>query len=290
MSHSGDQAAVLFADISGSTRLYEASGDARAFEMVSGCIARLSEIVQAHKGTIIKSMGDGLMASFANADGALTVASFLQQSEAEQALEISVGFDFGPVIEQGGDVFGDTVNVAARLSDLARGGEILMTEKAVDLLSPALRSSTAFFDRMYLKGRTEPLRVYRFEPPQADRTEVLSVTGVAAKSIAVLQLSYRGAEVSMSAEAAPFLLGRGEDCDLQVAQTFVSRRHAVIEFRRGNFHLTDQSTNGTYIVTEAEDCVQLKRETVLLTESGLISLGRRPDKAESELVRFRRMD
>lgn len=288
MTRPEENAAVLFADISGSTRLYESSGDARAFEMISGCIARLSEIIQAHGGTVIKSMGDGLMVSFASADEALSVGSFLQQSEAERPLDISVGFDFGPVIEQGGDVFGDTVNVAARLSDLARGGEILMTEKAARLLSPALRGHTAFFDKMHLKGRVEPLRVYRFEPPQADQTEVLSATGVSARPVAVLQLCYRDSEVAISAEADRFVMGRGESCDLQVPQLYVSRQHAVIEFRRGSFYVTDQSTNGTYVLTETDECFQLKRESALLSESGTLSLGRRPEKNQAELIQFRR--
>ncbi len=288
MTESGENLAVLFADISGSTRLYESSGDARAFEMISGCLGRLSAIVEKHQGTVIKSMGDGLMASFATADAALSVGSFLQDSEAKQDLEVSVGFDFGPVIAQDGDVFGDTVNVAARLSDLARGGEILMTEKAARLLSPVLGCHAAFFDKMHVKGRAEPLWVYRFEPPQVDQTEVLSATGVSGQSVVVLLLCYHGTEISVSAEADRFVMGRGEGCDLLVPQPYVSRQHAVIEFKRGNFHLTDSSTNGTYVVAEAAQCFQLKRESAQLSVSGTLSLGRAPEKNQGELIQFRR--
>ena len=288
MTESGENLAVLFADISGSTRLYESSGDAQAFEMISGCIRRLSDIVEKHKGTVIKSMGDGLMVSFETADGALWVSSLLQESEAKQDLKISVGFDFGPVIEQDGDVFGDTVNVAARLSDLARGGEILLTENAARLLSPALRCHTSFFDKMHVKGRAEPLRVYRFEPPQSDQTAVLSATVVTTESIAVLSLLYHGAEMLISAESDRFVVGRDEDCDLQMLRHYVSRQHAVIEFKRGNFYLTDNSTNGTYIVTDSDQRFQLKRESAQLPESGTLSLGRSPEKNQGELIQFRR--
>lgn len=288
MTDRGENLAVLFADIGGSTRLYESSGDQRAFELISSCIGRLTAIIEKHQGTVIKSMGDGLMASFATADSALSVGSFLQESEAKQDLEISVGFDCGSVIEQDGDVFGDTVNVAARLSDLARGGEILMTEQAARLLSPGLGCHAAFFDKMHVKGRAEPLRVYRFEPPQADTTEVLSATGVGTRSVAVLPLCYRGTEITVSAEADCFVMGRGEGCDLLVPVLYVSRQHAVIEFKRGNFHLTDVSTNGTYIVSETAQFVHLKRESAQLPESGTLSLGRAPDKNQGELIRFRR--
>ncbi len=288
MTKFGENLAVLFADISGSIRLYESSGDARAFEMISGCISRLSAIIEKHKGTVIKSMGDGLMASFATADDALPVGSFLQHPEAKQDLEISVGFDFGPVIAQDGDVFGDTVNVAVRLTDLARGGEILMTEKAARLLSPALRCHTSFFDKMHVKGRAEPLRVFRFEPPQWDQTAVLSATNVTTESIAVLSLRYQGAEILISAESDRFVVGRDEGCDLQVLRHYVSRQHAVIEFKRGNFYLTDSSTNGTYIVTESDQRFQLKRESAQLPESGTLSLGRSPEKNQGELIQFRR--
>ena len=141
---------------------------------------------------------------------------------------------------------------------------------------------------MHLRGRAEPLRIYRYEPPQVDQTEILSATGVVGQSVAALLLRYHGSEILVSAETAGFVLGRGDICDLQVLQAHVSRQHAVIEFRRGNFYLTDQSTNGTYVVNETDECIRLKRESAQLSGSGVLSLGRAPDKNEGELIEFRR--
>jgi len=122
MTTASSDLAVLFADVSGSTRLYETLGDERALATVGQCLALVREACDGHSGRVIKTIGDEVMAVFALADQAAQAAAAMQARVSTepfavgQRIAIRVGFHFGPALETDSDVFGDSVNVAARLA------------------------------------------------------------------------------------------------------------------------------------------------------------------------------
>ena len=149
---------VLFADVSGSTRLYEKLGDTEALRAIDRCLERMGRAVISYKGRVIKTIGDEIMAVFDSAEAGMLAASDMQQ-RVDDLLPISgtkmairVGFHFGPVIEENKDVFGDTVNVAARMAGLAKAGQIVTTDASVQLLPGLLRESTREIDALAVKG------------------------------------------------------------------------------------------------------------------------------------------
>src|ERR671911_119614 len=122
MAEEASEAAVLFADVSGSTKLYEAAGNAVAHAAVESCVNLMKQKTQASKGRVIKTIGDEVMSAFTCADDAADAAIEMQLAIAElppvgnTTLGIRIGFNYGPVVEREGDVFGDAVNLAARLA------------------------------------------------------------------------------------------------------------------------------------------------------------------------------
>src|ERR1051326_4626777 len=132
---------VLFADLAGSTALYERLGDAAARRIVADCLSRAAAVVREHGGRRVKTIGDEILATFATADAGATGAESLVRALSVPScgpageLGLHVGFHLGPVIEEDDDVFGDTVNVAARVVGLAKMGEILTTRPVIDALS-----------------------------------------------------------------------------------------------------------------------------------------------------------
>src|SRR5919108_4425352 len=136
-----EQLAVLFADVCDSTTIYEAIGDDRALALITQVLARLNERTKANDGTVVKTLGDGLVCQFKDADAAFNAACGMQEAAtalaegAEPKLSIKVGFTYGPVVTEGGDVFGDTVNVCARLVALAGPQQVLTTQETVDALT-----------------------------------------------------------------------------------------------------------------------------------------------------------
>src|SRR5262245_47535095 len=134
MPEQAGEAAVLFADVSGSTTLYERAGDAVAHGAIEACINLLRAKTTAQKGRVIKTIGDEVMAWFPTADAAADAALEMQlaikdlPSVGDASLGVRIGFNYGPLVEREGDVFGQAVNVAARLAGVATKGQIITSQ------------------------------------------------------------------------------------------------------------------------------------------------------------------
>lgn len=286
--------AVLFADVSDSTRLYESLGDTLAFGQVRQCVGLLTTITSTFGGRVVKSIGDGLMCAFPDADNASQAAAEMQRQIAEhpqlnggKKLSIRIGFHFGPVIQSGDDVFGDSVNVAARMAGLAVAGQALTTAETVEAMSPYLRESTRQLESLPVKGKEFEVDVHEvLWQPSSDRTVVRgrSAPRPAEIGVSTLIISYRGADIMLTAGA---YLGRDADNTVQVADPLASRRHARIELRAGKFVLIDQSSNGTFVLVGTGSEIQLRREEMILHGTGVIAFGHSVHDPGTEVMRFR---
>jgi class 3 adenylate cyclase len=286
--------AIVFADISGSTRLYETLGDAIARELVSQCLDVMTEQVNRHNGAVIKTIGDEIMSTFATAEQAVEACMAIQEAVAEDLphrnkhtpadFSIRIGMHFGSCILEGGDVFGDAVNVAARMAGLAKGGQIITTQDTAAALSPAMRSSTRHLDRIPIKGKSEDVDIFEVIWQADDVTRM--ATGLLAQGVgklASLRLRYHTEVMDLDQDMSVVILGRGQKADMVVNDSMASREHARIECRRGKFILTDMSTNGTYVETP-EGPSYLRREDIVLTGRGKIALGRDLGEATEYVV------
>ena len=160
--------AILFADVVGSTKLYEALGDEKAREMVGICVEVMRNATENHQGSVIKTMGDEVMATFPNADEALNAARQMQHTiTLHPALKVEgshvairIGCHFGPVVLESRDVFGATVHTANRMTSQAKAGQIITTATTVERLSPEWRASVRQIDVATLKGRSHEVALF----------------------------------------------------------------------------------------------------------------------------------
>lgn len=294
MSRKTATLSIVFADISGSTRLYETLGDAVARELVSECLALMAEQVAKYSGTVIKTIGDEIMCTFPNAGQAVEASMGMQEGVTEDlpdrnpntpsTLTIRVGLHHGSAILESGDVFGDAVNVAARMAGLAKGGQIITTKETAEQLAPILRSSTRHLDRISVKGKSEEIDIFEVIWQAEDVTRMATGLLKSHASQVKLHLDYRGTERYLNADMDPLILGRGKKADMVINDSMASREHARIECRRGKYILTDMSTNGTYVTT-SEGPSYLRREDLVLVGEGRIALGRELSEA-TEYVTF----
>jgi class 3 adenylate cyclase len=285
---------IVFADISGSTRLYETLGDAVARELVSECLGLMSEQIDRYSGTVIKTIGDEIMCTFPSADQAIEASMGMQEGVTEDlpdrnpntpsTLMIRVGLHHGSAILEGGDVFGDAVNVAARMAGLAKGGQIITTKETAEQLTPALRSSTRHLDRISVKGKSEEIDIFEVIWQAEDVTRMATGLLKSQSTEVKLLLDYNGAGRELNQDMDTLILGRGKKADMVINDSMASREHARIECRRGKFILTDMSTNGTYVQT-SEGPAYLRREDLVLAGEGRIALGREISEA-TEFVSY----
>jgi len=286
--------AVLFADISGSTHLYETLGDARAFTTINSCLDILQRLTAAHTGQTVKTIGDEIMAVFPNAVSAVQAACEMQLviSHAKidgTQLSVRIGLHCGPVITStgDGDVFGDTVNIAARMTEIAKAQQIITTGATVAMLPPIMRTSTRSFDNLSIKGKTDDIEVHEVIWQESEEmTMMVGRTHSPANAEPTLQLIYRGNKFSMDAAHPGITIGRGEQADIMIQDRRASRMHARIEWRRDKFVFIDLSSNGSYVTFRNENEVQLRREELILRESGTISLGHTYKKDPAEVIAF----
>jgi adenylate cyclase len=285
--------AVLFADVSDSTRLYESLGDTAAFGGVRGVLGSLRDVSNAFGGRVVKTIGDGLMCVFPDADSAASAAAEMQRSITQRPplaqgkkLTIRVGFHVGPVIQDGDDVFGDCVNVAARMAALALAGQAITTANTVAALSAHLRETTRPIDALPVKGKTEGIEVHELMwQSSSERTVIPGRTPAGTNQrggVLALRLTHRGQQTSVTISAT---FGRDADNTFVIMDPMASRRHAKIERRADHFVLVDQSSNGTYVTIGGSE-IRLRREEVFLHSTGRIAFGHSTGDPTAETVEF----
>jgi len=276
---------VVFADLVGSTSLYERLGDAAASGFVSHLVGMLSQVFEQHQGRVVKLLGDGLFVVFAGEGDAVAASMQIQKQLSDVPLlaggvgppvQMQIGIESGEVVEINGDCFGDTVNSAARLADLAGGGQILTTQHVWEVLLPIQRAALRSMGPMYLRGRTEASHVYRIEW-QTGRDEEATMAGrsmFSASQASFLELSYSGMVVRLDAKSDAITLGRAADSSLPLNDQRVSRMHATLAWRGGQFVITDASTYGTWVyMGNQSEPVVLRRTGCYLVGSGQIVPG-----------------
>jgi adenylate cyclase len=280
--------AILFADVAGSTKLYETLGDAEALQTIGRCLEIMKSVTEEHGGRIVKTIGDESMAVFplpanaAYAAIAMQVQISSQRTSKGAPLAIHAGFHFGPIIDDNADVFGDSVNVAARLSSLAKAGQTLVSGETVDILSPALRARTRDQDAHTVRGKQSDIRTFELIWQESEEELTAMSTRPAIKPVG-LKLRHGAREIDLDQNSAPIALGRDAQNDVVIMDRKASRLHARIERRRDKFVLVDVSSNGTYCTVKDEPEIMLRREELILRGSGHISFGHAyaDDPAES---------
>jgi adenylate cyclase len=272
---------VLFADVTGSTRLYEAAGDSEAVDAIGRCVETLRRAAEASGGRVVKTMGDEVMALFSTPDLAADAAARMHLAVdalpelGGRKLGVRIGFHAGPVIQRDDDVFGDTVNLASRLVEQATRGQVLTSAETVCLLTPAVRNATRRLYDVTVRGKVEEVALcellWRKSPDITD----IPVTHAAPRPARLsIRLRYGGKELVRRRQQESITLGRDPGCTVVVADTKASRQHCVIERRQDTFVVKDHSSNGTYVTVEGDGAeIALRRQELTLRGHGWIAFG-----------------
>jgi len=301
------QRTVLFADLRGSTALYETLGNAEATTVVTHSVALLAHVVTSCRGTVVKTLGDGLMAVFENPIEAVSAADGMHESldrivppanpvagapvvaSRTPVLKLQVGLAHGEVVAMSGDCFGDAVNVAARLLDHAGDNETLTTATVFSAQDAESSARFRSLDRVQLRGRVEPVHVYLLEGRRFGDTaataygDLLPVT----TEPEGIRLAWLDLNRVYAGPSLPVVLGRSPQATYCIDDSRVSRSHARIDWHGGAFQLTDLSFNGTYVrFTGGAEIISLRRGTCTLHGSGTLGLGASLSDPTAPHVRF----
>ncbi len=295
MIRTTDILAILFADIAKSTHIYETLGDKTAKNLIDASLSVLSAVTEKYQGTVIKTIGDEIMCTFPTANDAVEAAIEMHQSLENMPFpekpdfgspNIYVGIQFGKVIKEGGDIFGDAVNMASRLVALAKQRQVITTEGTIKALSEERQSAARCIDKTTIKGKSGDIRIYEVVWEAHDLTVMETTSPDFATVKCLLELTYQGQTIKLDENRPSATLGRQKHNDVVVNDSRVSRSHARIEYNRGKFTLVDQSSNGTLMRAQGKKTILLKREETQLLGTGVIGLGREVTPESKVAVHF----
>jgi adenylate cyclase len=287
---------VLFADISGSSRLYEDMGDRAAKAIVEKCLNLLIAAVDAHQGRLIKCIGDEIMATFPEADACVFAACRMQETISEFAkanqlkIGLRVGLNYGPLLFDADDVFGNTVNMAAHMIKRAQPRQIITNASTIEGLSSLLRVRAVWMENVCLAGQVESVNLYRVNWEESTSIRLIPDEGIGLNLKGTLNLEFHDRVLCLTPTQGPFSIGRNPDNDLSIQDDYTSRNHVQIIYRKRKYVLIDQSTNGTFIILPDGSNVLVHREEYTLQSKGWIGIGelRHPD--HPDVIRFEVID
>jgi class 3 adenylate cyclase len=271
---------VLFADLVGSTQLYERIGDKIAFELIDRCIREMRIAVETKSGRVVKHTGDGLMAVFKDVDSAAEATLLIHQtvkdlpSPPEQRVAVRIGFHFGAVVASGTDVFGETVNFAARLAELASPGKAITSAETARRLGTEWRPVLHPLPARVVRGLSRPVEVCEVMLEAVGELTIVQSDHFLLEAEPELRLYLDAKSLVLNTKKPSARIGRDAAADLVIADSQSSRRHAEIELRGDKFVLIDRSSNGTFVQIDGEREFLLCREEVVLRGHGHFALGR----------------
>ncbi len=209
-------ATVLFADICGSTRLFETHGDWQARQIESRVLELLKAKTVEFDGTVIKTIGDEIMSRFPDAALAFHAACEMHAAikDDPQLLEfniaIRIGLQHGHVLVEPDDVFGDAVNVAARMVSLAKADQIITTRETVRRLPDDLAQMTRSLGWSRVRGKQDEMEIVEVIWQESSTlTQLLSVEQqeeLHSLLSARLVLEYRGTKFELMPDAHVFTI------------------------------------------------------------------------------------
>ena len=293
------EVAILFADVVGSTQLYDKFGDTKASETVAACLGVMKDSTHQFNGTVIKTIGDEVMATFPDVDDAMSAAIMMQtqitadnKEEGRIPVSIRIGCHYGRVVQEQNDIFGAAVHTANRMTSQAKARQVVISGDTVKKMSDKFKDQTRQIDVASVRGRIDEVALYEllWNPDEATSMLPTIEWEDRGKNAAKVELSFRDQSIEVSDQRKSVTLGRADDNDLVIKGNLISRIHAKIEMRRGKILLIDQSTNGTFLQNIEGDESFVRRDSVELHGEGTIGLGRTEEPGASLAVHYKTVE
>jgi adenylate cyclase len=293
------EVAIVFADVVGSTQLYDKFGDTKASETVALCLDVMKDATHQYNGTVIKTIGDEVMSTFPTVEEAMGASVMMQsritadnKKDGRIPVSIRIGCHFGPVVQEQNDIFGAAVHTANRMTSQAKARQIVISGGTVERMSPELRKQTRQIDVATVRGKLDEVALYELLWNPEEATSMLPTIEWEnqGRNASRVILTFRDQIVDVHDQRKSVIMGRADDNDLVIKGNLISRIHAKVEMRRGKFVLVDQSTNGTFVQNLQGEETFVRRDFAEIHGEGTIGLGRAESPGSSLAIHFKTVE
>ena len=282
---------VVFADLMGSTGVFETIGNVRASRVVTQLTQWIGEVFVAHNGKVVKTLGDGVLAVFPHAPDAINAVVALQRKHQKRIsnpaagtkMPIRIGVARGDVEFVDGDCYGDAVNVASRLSDLTGPHQIWANSSSLEQATETDGVRFRPLGPITIRGRAEPCAVFQVEWHENLTSDFLTMQAALDSQQDQIEKELLGGEIELAwvdtrkrfrSSQLPIHIGRVNQAEFVVNDPRVSRAHARIDWRNGSILLVDVSSYGSWVRFSGGGAdLLLRREECVLHGNGEIALG-----------------
>lgn len=287
----------MFADVVGSTALYEELGDSDAKQRIAECLTVAKNLIEEHSGEVLIELGDEVMAVFDEAGDAAAAACQIHETISEtfpveddgRALRMRIGVHVGPVAGHEDDLMEETAKIAHWATSHAKPEQTLATDAVIKALPRIYQAVSRYVDdETWSFISIEHMAVHEIVwDVEGATTYAGEVPPPNSKKCRGIIFTCYGKSVVLDAERPVISIGRGSSNDLVVHHELASRQHLNAQFSRGRCTITDNSTNGTVIYLDDDsESHDLRRDSYTITGSGKLVLGRPAEVEEKDRVEF----
>lgn len=298
------QTTVVFADLFGSTGVFEALGNAKATEVVTRATSWIAQRCTERGGRVVKLLGDGVLVVFEDSKSAIFTVIELQrayqhvlnQMPTNAYMPLRIGVARGGVEFVEDDCYGDAVNIASRLSELTGAHQIWVNRDAIDDAFKAPDERFRSLGPIHIRGRAEPCTVFQVEWQEDLGSDALTVQATLETANAALghdvlgvqiELTWLDLKKSFRAFDLPIHIGRSRQVEFVIDDVRVSRKHARIDWRNGSVVLVDVSSYGSWLrFSGGGPDLLLRREECVLHGKGEIALGAPLSDLSAPIISF----
>jgi len=300
--------ALLFADLSGTTRLFRRIGTSEAQRALERCVRRMERAIDSHGGSILMPAVDEMIASFPLADSAVQAAIEMQERIADLPpasgvkLSIRIGVHFGNNGETPESLHGEAFDAGRALLNIAGPHQIVADAPTAEAISPALRRSLRSMEGLSIQTAAGECQLYELcwlpETPAANAPTEEAAATPAAEAAAVPSrpavasverfcIRVNGKAYLVDERSPTLTIGRDKACDVVIGDRKASRQHVRIEKRGSNrFFLVDQSMNGTFVAVGKDKELCLHHEEMQLSGRGRFAFGHSTVNTHAEIADF----
>jgi len=276
------EVSIVFADIVASTELFDLLGESQARETINYCLHIMRRAVLDNNGTVIKTIGDEILATFVDPDEAVEASQHMHEKISDtlvvkgRSINLRIGAHHGIITRERNDISGASVHLAARMAGQAKSGQIVVSGYMREMLGNIWRGSSRQIDVTKVQGMSEDIELYEVHWKSEGVTSMVPIGNFKdfeITKLTTLKLTFNGKDVIVDESNPSANLGRSEDNDISINHDLVSRVHTRVEMYKGKFRLQDKSTNGTYVRPASGQPVFVRRDYLTLNSSGMFGLG-----------------
>lgn len=284
---------ILFADISGSTRLYQTLGTEEAKHQVERCVKRMERSIGSYKGTVVGPTADEIVATFPTADDTVQAALDMQRRIADLPpvsgvrLSIRIGVHYGSFDPNQSEQSGSAAEIGRALLKLAGAGQIVTCALAAGSLTKAQQECLLPIGDMVLSTPLGDCQLFEVKERGAQPSfRPTGTTTPAADSAERLFVRHAGTAYVIDNAVPTMTFGRDKEANFVLHGSKASRHHAVIEKRgRTGFVLIDRSTNGTYLKIDGSPEQRVVDGEAIISGRGKLGFGH-PTDTEGDSAEF----